>query len=129
LVKNVFNLTVFLLLALWLPATNHCELTAADLVGQAEGGHCSMPCDTNCEPDLCSIIEGDAYSMAAIELRILPPSVSLETCLLLLFATPEVDVRPPVPFVCAPPELESLHRTWSFVRRAAPLARAPSLLG
>lgn len=114
------------LLALWLPATQHCDLEAAGIDFMTHDGHASSACHDTCVDDACHNIEGAAFTKGGNTLRVLPPpAMILCACL--------IHVPPPPPAVETPViddgtgsrRLLVLHRTWDFVRRAALPARAP----
>jgi hypothetical protein len=121
------------LLALWLPATMHCDLEAA---GFDELFHCAADHHSSGENeapadatrDACDIIEGSAFKLAANSALLPPPFLCAH---FLAFAVPPValDLTPPPSGlgdrILAPPEVA---RTWHFTARAALPARAPSLL-
>ncbi|MBL9200099.1 MAG: hypothetical protein JNL39_06305 [Opitutaceae bacterium] len=123
--RIVFKLVAFLLLALWLPATEHCALESAGFTILAHDDHHSESCKDTCQDDACHSIEGVSYPKASSDLRVLPPTVSFACCLLSVLVAPAVVPREPVSLATAPPELQALGRTWQFVRRAALPARAP----
>lgn len=120
--RIVFKLVAFLLLTLWLPATEHCALEDA---GLTHGDHHSASCKDVCQDDACHSIEGVSYAKASSDLLVQPPSVSFACCLLDALSAPLAVEREPVSLATDPPELQALHRTWQFVRRAALPARAP----
>ena len=121
------------LLALWLPATLHCDLEAA---GLDELFHCTVDHHTSADHhapadatrDACDIVEGAAVKLTAGTAVLLPPS---RFACLLSFAVPlpPLDSTPPdtglSERVEPPPEVA---RTWHFIARAALPARAPSSL-
>ncbi len=113
-----------LLLATWLPATQHCGLDAAGLLPDLGACHDDHHDDHAHTADNCSLIEEDAYQSAALTLKVTEP-VALCECLLQLILLTEAS--PPVieaPAVHPPPDLQP---SWQFIARAAPPARAPSL--
>jgi hypothetical protein len=124
-VKIAYKLVAFLLLTLWLPATEHCDLESAGFTILAHDDHHSSSCKDSCQDDACHSIEGISYPKASSDLRVLPPTVSFAYCLLSVLAAPVVVQCEPVSLATAPPELQALCRTWQFVRRAALPARAP----
>ena len=129
--KSLFKLVVLALLALWLPATLHCDLNAAGLSLNASGEHPDSTCQDSCTRDTCNVVEDASYAKSASSLRVLPPSAASFTfCLLHLLTAPAplLTERAPVSFTDDPPALQALHRTWSFARRAALPARAPDAI-
>lgn len=116
-----------LLLALWLPATLHCDLEAAAAELLAHDSHATDLCQDDCREDACETVEGVSFTKNTDTLRALPP---LECLLLLsLLCVPVPNETGAEPTIVDPPEVQLLDRTWSFVRRAAPLSRAPSAIG
>lgn len=123
------TIVALLLLALWLPATQHCGLEAAGVLnadchapGDASSDHDKSPCDT----DNCQSVEAGAYTSHFLIIQIAPPAVF--AC---LPGLPEI-FRPTiqVPLIARsrtnpPPELAP---TWQFIARAAPSPRAPCRL-
>lgn len=116
-----------LLLALWLPATLHCDLEAAAAQFLAQDAHATDLCQDDCRDDACETVEGVSFTKNTDGLRALPPP----ECLLLarLVCAPVPDETGVESTIVDPPEVQLLDRTWSFVRRAAPLSRAPSVIG
>lgn len=119
------------LVALWLPATLHCALTAAgldDLFLCVDSLH--APCDHSAPSgrpvDACNVIE-DASFKPASDTAVLPPPTLCAGLLCFVVPPTAVDRSPPLTGVsdriAAPPEVA---RTWHFSARAAPPARAPS---
>lgn len=117
------RLVALLLLALWLPATLHCDLEAAGLT----------PVSVTCQDehaanqhaaDNCAQIENDTYKHASTLLKAPAPAL-LAAC---VCSVTDLVPRPIfVPLVSpertdSPPELT---RTWQFRARAALPARAP----
>lgn len=122
------TLSAVVLLLIWMPATTHCAMEAADLLPEESGCDSAHGCETKCVADNCQQVE-DSFQPRASELDSLAaPEL---TCLgsvvyaLLLDASPpsEGDVRPGVPRPAEPWIV-----TWNFERRAALPARAPSIV-
>jgi hypothetical protein len=120
-VRRRLPFVALLLVALWLPATAHCDLEASGLI--AGSCHEEGDCAEACAADACAAVEGASLNTAAL-LRILAPAEcsGLEAPLAVpaLVADPGAHPR-------LDPALAALDRTWSFVRRAAPPARAPDV--
>ncbi|MCC6414732.1 MAG: hypothetical protein IT582_02335 [Opitutaceae bacterium] len=127
--RPLLRITAFLLLALWLPATQHCGLEAAGLFGDAMECHepdgCATPHEeSHCDTDNCQPIENTAYKSSLNAIHVAAPLAL--TCLCCLHEiTPETIVVPLVSPERAnpPPELAP---TWQFVARAALSPRAPT---
>jgi len=124
--RRLLPLFSLLLLAVWLPATQHCVLDAAGLITKA----CSDTSEAgqNHAKDACATVESSAYKAAAETLKVSAPDLIAAVCYLCLQLEP---MASPPPSVILP--AGSLDRplawvsTWQFVQRAAPSPRAPSL--
>ena len=122
------RISLLLLLALWLPATQHCALEASGLIAVTcadELGNCATNGGAS---DGCGVLEGGAYKLSStvvkapapdfqviayfLWLRIPPPKARTETTVF-----PVVAMDRPLGWIPA----------WQFVRRAALPSRAPSL--
>ena len=100
----------------------------------ADETHASAPdhcCNTNdrCSRDACDLFENGVTKPVSEASKVLAPDLSACLCFICLrFAQPgavdESTLR-----VSAPEHPLDWESRWQFVRRAAPLARAPSLLG
>ncbi|MCS6243484.1 MAG: hypothetical protein H2172_06450 [Opitutus sp.] len=124
------KITALLVLALWAPATWHCDLEAAGLLQDVS--HTDSCCQTSNEP--C----GDETCRDFTRTTASPtPAPALYAAnawvneLRALLAKLEATALEPVGAQFSPgttPASESLARTWSFVRRSALPARAPALV-
>lgn len=118
--RRARSIVACVLLALWLPATLHCSLEQAGLLGEKDG------CVDRCATDNCGVLETGLLKLTTDTVKVPAPSVL--TCLCCLREiTPETII---VPLVSpertnSPPELAG---TWQFAVRAAPPPRAPSLV-
>lgn len=119
------------LLALWLPATQFCTLVAAgvfaDEAQASAPDHCGNPND-RCSRDACDLFENGVTKPVSEASKVLAPD--LFACLYffcLQFAQPG-SVDESTLMVSASEYPLDWESRWQFVRRAAPLARAPSLL-
>lgn len=127
LVKRALRHISLLLLALWLPATLHCDLEAAGLIPPILSCQDQHAPDTHAG-DSCALVENGHYHGAIALLKAPAPSLLACTlCCVALLTPPPVAV----PLVSpertdSPPELI---RVWQFDRRAALPSRAPTLLG
>lgn len=131
--SRLYSIIAVLLLAIWLPVTQHCGLEAAGLLVTAIDCHDTSDCasdhdQTTCGTDGCQIVEDGSYKSNLDTLTLLPPVLSALTCLCCLHdITPETII---VSLISparsdAPPELAP---TWQFTSRAAPSPRAPGYL-
>ncbi|MBL9203691.1 MAG: hypothetical protein JNN01_01300 [Opitutaceae bacterium] len=125
------RLSAFLLLAVWLAATQHCVLEAAGVWG-AEGDEPASACcpdsSSHCEHDACEVVEGGSIVSASSSVKV--PSPEWQVCW--FFAEIEkVALRESV--ALDPDEVEERGRSlgwvpiWHVERRAALSPRAPSL--
>jgi len=129
-VKRLLQSVAVFLLALWLPATLHCDLEAAALWldhGEHAGEACCVP-SMGCTHDGCDTLEGGALKLTDSPARV--PLPALHACICLICATP-----PPADNLAATGSARAADSLatawvprWHFVRRAAPLSRAPALL-
>ena len=118
------NLTALVLLVLWLPATQHCDLEAAGILSDA--GCCSA--EEGCAQDDCVMVESGHYKSGVGMLKLPPPIWTILT-----------GYVPPAASLLAMMEDSSFRAgavplagegwllPWRFARRAAPLPGAPSL--
>jgi len=128
LIYNVYRVRRFIalmLLALWLPATLHCDLEAAGVKGVLGCHDHDVPCNPHCTVDACHSIEGLSYQFDSSLTKAPQPSFILPVPPLALVAPTLVTVprEGKIEPAVAPPEVA---RTWHFVMRAAPPARAPA---
>jgi hypothetical protein len=142
-VKPLLQCVAFLLAAVWLPAAQHCQLEALDIIaahechaagGGAEEAHGKRSHEAPCAHENHNEIEGGAYSLAKDNAGIRAPLLSACVCLAchlhhflggiaaaagrsagLLTPPPDHRERP-----------QDWVPAWTFVRRAAPSPRAPS---
>ncbi len=123
--SRLFPLVALLLLAVWLPATQHCALEAAGLLTSTCADDCTNEAN---QPDGCAAVEDGLYKPASSLTKVGAPNFHLgargrclacvEKQILFLHArAPHMAVELPRDWV----------PTWQFVRRAAPPSRAPSL--
>lgn len=123
---RIRSLVALVLLALWMPATLHCELEwvgafsdCSSCHEQAGNGDVARDCDA----DACAVIEKSAYRFGADVLLLKPPEL-IGWIFLSAIVLPEPDaiVARRLDATAAPPEVI---RTWHFVTRAASPPRAP----
>ena len=127
-VKWLKTMTVLAMLALWLPATNHCRLEQIPGLGflvccdhEATAPHQDNDCDT----DGCALFENGHYRTEEPQAALPAPDLVVLAMLFSLaqeapcFHVAQARVRAP-----APPELP---RAWQFSFRAALPVRAPSI--
>lgn len=125
-------LFALLLLACWLPATQHCGLEAAGLLPAAHADEAGPACCAEdgaapCERDGCDLVESASYLKAGLSLK--APAPDLLLCARLFHLSPApgtVRSEPAMPVVAAenPAGWVPVRH---FARRAAPRSRAPSL--
>jgi hypothetical protein len=132
-VSTFRHIVGIVLLALWLPATQHCGLEAADLIA-ADAPHGVHPgcAETNCDHcthDGCNVVESGLLKSGHESLKVPTPSLAACTCFLCLQLLPPVLAIEPNLAVAESADSEHWIPVWQFVRRAAPLSRAPSLIG
>ncbi len=123
------KIAAFLLLLLWLPATQYSGLEAAGVEAFAHDDHASPVCQDVCSIDICHATGGLSLAKTTCNLRVLPPPLqALARCLELLSKKPEESADPDAAYGERSPELLVLHRSWSFAFRTALPARAPDFV-
>lgn len=135
-VPTVFTLRriiAIVLLALWLPTTQHCGLEAAELIAAetphgAEAKCCEMG-DSPCTHDGCNVVESSLVKSSNDTLKVPTPSLAGCACFLCLQLVPPGLAAEPIFAITASESPEHWVPVWQFVRRAAPQVRAPSLVG
>ena len=114
-----------LLLALWLPATEHCDLEAMGLFGTTCSDNCTP--GKQCANDHCGAVESGDYRHSVDTLKAPMPDLLACACYL---CSHLVNLEAARALVILPGESFDRPRdwiaTWHFVRRAAPAPRAPS---
>lgn len=124
--RRLLPLFSLLLLAVWLPATQHCVLDAAGVVSKACSDDSSAG-EAHAK-DACTTVEGTAYKASTGTLKISAPDLTAVLAYLGLQLAP---AAAPLPSVMVPAGALDRPRdwvsTWQFVQRAAPSPRAPSL--
>jgi hypothetical protein len=120
------TLLALCLAALWLPATQHCDLEAAGVLAESCAGEDGAGCDETAA-DSCKTIEGSAYQASVAVIKVAPRLLAVaESLPHLALLVPLADVekaRPP-----RPRRPEDWIPVWQFERRAAALAHAPDSL-
>jgi hypothetical protein len=118
-----------LLLALWLPVTQHCDLEAAGFSCFGHEHHGESAQHDPCADDACRTIEEIGWVKDFGAVRVPPPdALPLLDLMAALTATPlGVDVELVESVADAEPDLLRLTRTWVFTRRAAWPSRAPNI--
>ncbi len=113
-----------LLATLWLPATLHCALEEAGMIGTAA---CATGDMEHCVLDNCATVEATHYKTSDILIAVAAPTllVCLDQSELIPAEAIIVPLVSPERSDC-PLEVP---RTWHFVVRAALPARAPSFIG
>lgn len=119
------RLTALLLLAFWLPATEHCALEAAGVIATLchdDGGAAAQ----SCADDGCATLESAHYRVTLHLVQAAPPVLQDHVAALALaLASPTLalalEAAPPTPG--RPVDWVPV---WHFVRRTAPPSRAPT---
>jgi len=127
-VRRLGSYIATVLLALWLPATLHCEMETVGVFAESGTCHATSPGDAptgDCDADGCAIIESGAFRSQTNIFFLKAPD--LTRCLLLVVPPLEMTALPAIPFDRTTAPAEMIH-TWQFVRRTAPPPRAPSFM-
>lgn len=129
--RLLYSFVTFVLLALWLPATQHCGLEAAGLITADSADEpiaCCAPTATVCAYDSCHVIEQFTPKTANDSLQVQAPDfVACVGFICVPFVDRELSTEPVVSVVATDQPI-SWVPTWHFARRAAPLPRAPAIL-
>lgn len=132
-VSTLRRIIAIVLLALWLPTTQHCGLEAAGLIAaEVPHGAESECCENGASPcthDGCNVVENSLIKLNNETIKVPTPSLAACTCFLCLQLLPPVVAVEPIFAVTASESPEHWVPVWQFVRRAAPLSRAPALVG
>lgn len=114
--------------------TQHCDLEAAGLltveVTHTAMANCGEPASSHCAHHTGgNAVEGNLLKQSNDTVKVPTPSLVACTCFLCLqLWTPQFAVEPTLG-VAESDRPQDWVPVWQFVRRAAPLSRAPSLLG
>lgn len=129
-VSRVFSVVAAFLVALWLPATLHCELEHLGwetLFSCAESAT-DQAAQDDCSDDACQTIESGAFAFSKSEFAILTaaPALACDCAVCVLTVVPPA----PAPEISPIRQEETLplQRTWQFALRTAAPPGAPSLL-
>lgn len=125
------SFVAFVLLALWMPATQHCGLEAAGLItadSPDEPIACCAPTATACAYDSCHVIEQFTPKTSNDSLQVPAPDFVACVCLLCVqLINRELHTETFISIVATDQPMGWVP-TWHFARRAAPLPRAPAIL-
>lgn len=125
--QRLIKFTSFLLLAIWLPATLHCAIEAAGFATPHHTDCCAK--DNDCKADLCANVESSLIKESAPVLDLAAHVADGGVLYLTAFflGASERLAEPNLALFSQAPPLE-FSAGWQFLTRAAPPARAPSLL-
>jgi len=130
-VRRLFSLIAYLLVALWVPATMHCDLEAATLVlseiAHSDSSGCCDPA-SSCSQDACQVVEAANYQSSNLTLKLLNPTLFVCSCMIWLQAADQISRAEPAMPVCTLEKARGWVPTWQFVRRTALPARAPDFV-
>lgn len=124
--SRLSTFAAWLLVALWLPATLHCDLEAADVHFLTHDDHHS-PTDhgTGTGSDY-HVLKDTAFTASTPSLKVPLPSGSLAVVPAAVFCDCDGWAEPVLSPARQPPP-PALKVAWQFITRAAPPARAPAL--
>ena len=119
---------VFALLALWLPATQHCNLEAAGVIAHedADSDACCETADP-CAHDSCDVAEGTLIRPSVTVAKTFAPDLTLCLCFLCSRLSPTSPPETPALAVSDTERPIDWLPAWQFSRRTALPARAPSI--
>lgn len=128
LVNRSCRYLCLLLLALWLPATLHCGLEAADLISaHGPDSRCS-DIGSACSMDGCKTVEETTARPSHKSIKAPAPNLLACVHLLCLQLVVPASIVEPIASVRAFERPLAWVPMWHFARRAAPSPRAPSAL-
>lgn len=127
--KWLKTVTVWTMLALWLPVTNHCRLEQMPIFSflaccDEEGGDAQ---DSDCQTDGCALVENGLYRIEGDQIQVVLPVFTLVDFL----SPPAEGFGAGHEFIgkvlpdSGPPDLPP---SWQFSLRAAAPPRAPTLV-
>ncbi len=123
------QVTAFVLLALWLPATQHCSLDASGLLAHdilsSECGETA----SSCADDSCDMAEGNLVRTSVCTAKSFAPDLTVCLCVLCSHLSLTELAEAPALAVSASEWPVDWLPSWQFLRRTALPARAPDCLG
>lgn len=125
--RLINQIVAFVLLVLWIPATQHCAFGA---VTAWESGLCETVCDHDgdtAHEDACTVIESGDYTSAITLAHVPAPSLTALACLACLHARLLSQATPLAPQAWTKDDPSGWVPQWAFIARAALPARAPTL--
>lgn len=131
-VSTLRRIIAVVLLALWLPATQYCTLVAAGVFAdEAQASAPEQCCNTNdwCSRGACDLFENGVTNPVSAASKVLAPDLSACLCFICLRYAQSDSVDESTLMVSAFEHSRDWESRWQFVRRAASLARAPSVVG
>lgn len=115
--------------ALWLPATQHCELEAIGLLeahSTPDTGCCAT--DSGCHHDGCELVENPTYQVSNNLAKVPAPELADCACWLCLQLVAQQSAAERYQLLAFAEESGEWVPSWHFDRRAACSPRAPSQL-
>lgn len=125
------RISVLMLLAVWLTATQHCAMEAAGIWGGAHGetNHASCASGGPCTNDGCHVVERGSITASQSSVKVPVPDLQALTCQLFVqLVVPSTIAERPAEYSEGMERTIGWVPTWHFERRAAPSPRAPSLI-
>jgi hypothetical protein len=126
-VRLVRQIVAFVLLALWMPATQHCAFGA---VTAWESSLCETVCNHDAEgthEDACTVVESGDYTLSITLAHLPAPQLTTLACLACIHARLLSQATPLAPPAWSKDDPAGWVPKWAFVARAALPARAPTL--
>lgn len=123
------TLTVLALVALWLPATNHCRLEqipGLNFLSCCEHEESVPHQDNDCETDSCAAVEEGLYKTEDCQVTVFVPVFAAPPLLSMAADIPRPDTVTTA-LSCATTTLVP-PASWQFLSRAALPPRAPSIV-
>jgi hypothetical protein len=126
-VRFLHRIVALVLLAVWLPATQHC---AFDTILNVESDFCETACaheNGSAHADFCTVVESGDYTLTTTLAHAPAPSLTTLACLGCVHATLLLAATPLAPPTWAKDDPAGWVPAWAFAARAALPARAPNL--
>jgi hypothetical protein len=126
-VRLFSQIVAFVLLALWMPATQHCAFGA---VTAWESSLCETVCNHEAEgthEDACTVVESGDYTSSITLAHVPAPQLTTLACLACLNARIVSEATQLAPPAWSKDDPADWVPQWAFIARAALPARAPTL--
>lgn len=122
----LIKIVAFAVLALWLPATLHCNLEAAGVIAHEVVGSACDDTSDPCSRDSCDVVEDALARPTVVVAKTFAPTLTLCLCVVCSRLALTSPSETPTLAVSATERPIDWLPTWPFSRRTALPARAPN---